>query len=492
MPGKVTLMVTKGPIAGQAFAFEEHDTFIFGRAADCHARLSDKDTTASRHHFILEVNPPDVRIHDLGSLNGTLVNHTKYGGRAKNETPEQAAKRRFPEVDLKNVDVIEVGETVFTVVIEVPVQCNPCGRVIPEGDRNASDMGNGSFLCSHCREMATLKSDMASKTPQPVVCQSCGKSVSGEIGQGRRGDYICQACQAKASADPAIALLKSLMKEGKGPEIAEIPGYELGKMLGRGGMGAVYLARRKEDGATVAIKVMLSKVAVDEGARRVFQREIEVTRSLRHPHCVQLLDHGSAGGAFYFVMENCPGGSVDDLIQRRGGKLPLKQAGGIMLQALEGLAYAHKQGFVHRDLKPANILLADSKGVIAKVSDFGLAKNFEKAGFSGMTATGAAAGTYTFMAREQVVNYKYVKPVTDVWSMGASLYCMLTGRGPRDFLRGQDPVEVILRGEIIPVCKRDPSIPARVAQVIDRAIADRASDRYQTAVEFRDALAKVL
>lgn len=492
MPGKVTLMVTKGPIAGQAFAFEEHDTFIFGRAADCHARLSDKDTTASRHHFILEVNPPDVRVRDLGSLNGTLVNQTKYGGRTKGETPEQAAKRKFPEVDLKNGDVIEVGETVFTVAIEVPAQCNPCGRVIPAEEKDAFDLGNGSFVCSHCREAAEAGSDTVPMTPPPVVCQSCGKGVSEEIGQGRRGDYICQACQAKASADPAIALLKSLMKEGKGPVIAEIPGYELGKMLGRGGMGAVYLARRKEDGATVAIKVMLSKVAVDEGARRVFQREIEVTRSLRHPHCVHLLDHGCAGGAFYFVMENCLGGSVDDLTHRRGGKLPLKQAGAIMLQALEGLAYAHKQGFVHRDLKPANILLADKEGAVAKVSDFGLAKSFEKAGFSGMTATGSAAGTYAFMAREQVVNYKYVKPVTDVWSMGASLYCMLTGKGPRDFLRGQDPVEVILRGEIIPVCKRDPSIPAKVAQVIDRAIADRANDRYPTAVEFRDALAKVL
>jgi serine/threonine-protein kinase len=492
MPGKVTLRVTKGPIAGQAFAFEEHDTFIFGRAADCHARLAHTDKTASRHHFILEVNPPDVRIRDLGSLNGTLVNHTKYGGRAKSETPEQAAKKKFPEVDLKNGDVIEVGDTVFSVAIKVPALCNPCGRVIPEEEKGASDLGNGSFLCSHCREMATVQSDSVSRTLPPVVCQSCGKSVSEEIGQGRRGDYICQDCQAKASADPAIALLKSLMKEAKAPGPAEIPGYELGEMLGKGGMGAVYLARRKADGATLAIKVMLSKIAVDEGARQAFLREIEVTRSLQHPHCVQLLDHGSLGGAFYFVMENCPGGSVDYLIERRGGKLPLKQAGDIILQALEGLAYAHKQGFVHRDLKPANILLCDKEGVVAKVSDFGLAKNFEKAGFSGMTATGAAAGTYSFMAREQVVNYKYVKPVTDVWSIGASLYYMLTGKTPRNFPRGQDPLEVILRGEIIPLSKRDPSIPARFAQVIDRATADRASDRYQTAIEFRDALAGVI
>jgi serine/threonine-protein kinase len=488
MPGKVTLRVTRGPIGGQAFTFEEHDTFIFGRAADCHARLSDTDKTASRHHFILEVNPPDVRARDLGSLNGTIVNGTRYGGRAKSETPKQAAKRRFPEVDLKNGDVIEVGETVFTVAIEVPVHCNPCGRIIPEAESNASHLGNGSFVCSDCRQMAAVNSDRASKKPEPAVCQSCGKNVSGEIGRGRRGDYICRACQAKAEADPAMALLKSLMMEGEAPRTTEIPGYELGKMLGRGGMGAVYLSRSKVDDAIVAIKVMLSKVAVDEAARQAFQREIEITRGLRHPNCVSLLDHGCAGGAFYFVMENCPGGSVDNLIKRCGGKLSLKVAGTIMLQALEGLAYAHKQGVVHRDLKPANILLADTKGIVAKVSDFGLAKSFEKAGFSGMTATGAVAGTCSFMAREQVVNFKYLKPVTDVWSMGATLYCMLTGYGPREFGHGQDPMEVILRGEIIPVSKRDPSIPGRVAQVIDRAVADKANDRYQTADEFREAL----
>jgi serine/threonine-protein kinase len=493
MPGQVTLHVSKGPIKGQVFAFEEHDTFIFGRSPDCHAQLPADDATASRHHFILEANPPDVRIRDLGSLNGTYVNETKYGGRAKGETPEEAAQRKFPEVDLKDGDVIRVGETVFTVRVEMPAVCCDCGRRIADSEKKACEWVAGTFICPRCREKA-LKANEPPKKPEPIRCKQCGKDVSNEVG-GRRGDYVCQSCQAKAEADP-VAVLMKLMQEhlrGRGEAAPSgVPGYELGKLLGRGGMGAVYLAKRKEDGATAAVKVMLSKIAVDEDARQGFQREIEVTRSLRHSNCVELLDHGSAGSAFYFAMEFCPGGSVDGLMERHSGKIPLKEAAPIMLQALEGLAYAHQKGFVHRDLKPQNILLTARERGVAKVSDFGLAKNFQKAGFSGMTATGSVAGTYPFMAREQVTNFKYVKPVSDVWSMGATLYFMLTGEFPRDFRRGQDPMEVILRGNIVSIRKRDSSIPRNVAEVIDRAVADKDRERYQTAAEFGRELAKVL
>ncbi len=494
MPGKVTLKVTKGPIQDQIYTFDEHDTFIFGRSPDCHARLPMEDPTASRHHFILEVNPPDARIRDLGSLNGTYVNDVKYGGRSKDETPEEAAKRKFPEIDLKSGDVIRVGETILTIAVEVASLCCDCGRRIDDSEKKACEWVAGTFICPKCREKALL-ANQPPKKPEPVRCKQCGKDVSAEVGQGRRGDYVCQSCQAKAEADPAALLMKLLLEHARGRGEAApsgIPGYELGKMLGKGGMGAVYLARRQKDGATVALKVMLSKVAVDENARREFQREIDVTRSLRHPNCVELFDHGSAASGFYFAMELCPGGSLDGLMERRGGKLSLKEAAPLMLQALEGLSFAHEKGFVHRDLKPQNILLTAKDGGVAKVSDFGLAKNFQKAGFSGMTATGSVAGTYPFMAREHLTNFKFVKPVSDVWSMGAALYFMLTGAFPRDFRKGQDPMEAILRGDVVPIRRRDSGIPNKVAEVIDRAVADKVKDRYQTAAEFRQALAKAL
>jgi serine/threonine protein kinase len=216
-------------------------------------------------------------------------------------------------------------------------------------------------------------------------------------------------------------------------------------------------------------------------------------KELRHGHIVALLDSGSTGSAFYFVMELCEGGSVGDLMARNGGKLPLPQAGSIVMQALEGLAHAHRNGFVHRDLKPQNILLDRSAdGWTAKIADFGLAKNFQQAGFSGMTMTGHYCGTPYFMPREQVIQFRDVKPTSDVWSMGATFYNMLTGQTPRDFPPGLDPIEIILRGGIIPIRRRDRSIPKKVAEVIDRAVLVTPNDRYQDAAEMRDAMAKAL
>lgn len=259
-------------------------------------------------------------------------------------------------------------------------------------------------------------------------------------------------------------------------------GYELDRQLGEGGMGAVYQARRlSDDGAEVAVKVMLSQVAVHAAARQRFLREIEVLGRLRHPRCVPLLDCGASGHTFFFVMELCPGGSLDRL-----GTLPLDRLAPLLDEALEGLAHAHGAGFVHRDLKPQNVLL-ESTAAGARLADFGLAKSFEQAGFSGMTATGGFAGTTRYMAREQITNFKYVKPATDVWSLAATAFVVLTGNYPREFAEGRDPVEVILRQRATPIRQHLPALPARVAEVLDRALADKLSERYLDASEFRRA-----
>jgi pSer/pThr/pTyr-binding forkhead associated (FHA) protein len=415
MGGAVSLVVTAGPIRGQRFDFTGHDTFLFGRAPDCHARLAASDASASRHHFLLEVNPPLARLRDLGSLNGTHVNGVRHGGRRAGESPGDAAARVGAEVDLRDGDEIRVGATVFRVEGAAPPA---------SADRRAP---------------AESRGDEGKEEHAPA-----GRTV--------------------------------------GP-------YEIERLLGKGGMGAVYLARRPGGGEPVALKVLLPKMQVDEVAQEIFIREIEVTRALRHPNVVGLLDFGRHEGRFYFALEYCPGGSVEALRERLGGRVPLATTLRIAVDALAGLAAAHEAGFVHRDLKPDNVLLGEDGA--ARLADFGLAKSFQQAGLSGMTATGAVAGTFQFMAREQLTSYREARPTTDVWSMAATLYFLLAGQYPRDF-EGRDPIAVVLRGGIVPLRRRDPSLPEDLAAVLDRALDDEPARRFPTAREFGAALRGVL
>lgn len=410
----VVLSVTRGPAKGKSFTFTEHDTFLFGRMEDCHARFPD-DNQVSRHHFILEACPPKASLRDLGSLNGTYVNGKKWGGRKSGESPEEGAKHQFPVVDLKDGDKITVGQTDLSVTIE--------------------------------KEAA-----------KPAV--QAGMKP-GEL--------------SKLSPDQLFDLVFGGEKD---TGLLEIPGFIAEKELGRGGFGAVYQARRKKDGAQVAIKVMLSQTDATEDAVQRFKREMEVNRQLDHPSIVRFIESGSHKGAFYFVMELCDGGSLMDLYNKNRGPLTPEQLMPHALKALEGLAFAHSKGFVHRDLKPGNILI--HKGT-ARVADFGMSKSFQLAGLSGMSMTGNTAGTPVFMPPEQIINFKYVKPVSDVFSMGATMYYLLTGKFPFDFPAKRDPMDVILNEDVVPVRNRMSALPKTIAAAIDRAVVKKIKDRFPDA-----------
>lgn len=270
-------------------------------------------------------------------------------------------------------------------------------------------------------------------------------------------------------------------------------------------MAEVYLAQHKETKDQVALKVMLSQVAADEIAVKRFRRETEMTKALHHPNVVQFYAQGCSEGTFFFTMEYCEGGSVDLLMAKHGGKLPVDEAVKIMFQLLDGLEYVHNvevpdvelkkgstkpaRGLVHRDIKPGNFLLSGSGNQrIAKLSDCGLTKAFDTAGLSGLTMTGKVLGTPSFVPRQQVVDFKYAKPEVDIWAMAASLYNMLTGKFPRDFHRSKDPWRIILRTCAVPIRKRDSSIPERLAKVIDDALIDKPEIPFKTVAKFKQAL----
>jgi len=172
MPTKLTLTITGGVMSGKKFTFEEHDYLPAGpdgRLATCACRM----IPASRAIiFLVEVNPPDARLRDLGSLNGTYVNGGKYGGREKGETPEEGAQRQYPEVDLKDGDSIKVGDTIMLLSLQAEAVCVECHKAIPEDAREQCAWVGGTYICAKCRQKVIAAGKSAPKAPNRCAARS--------------------------------------------------------------------------------------------------------------------------------------------------------------------------------------------------------------------------------------------------------------------------------------------------------------------------------
>ncbi|MFQ5731836.1 MAG: serine/threonine-protein kinase, partial [Planctomycetaceae bacterium] len=209
--------------------------------------------------------------------------------------------------------------------------------------------------------------------------------------------------------------------------------YVIDRPIGAGGMGTVYLATDDRDGRSVAVKVLPPSMSRDEGLVARFRREIEALAKLKNPHVVELYECGVEGELHYFAMEYVEGETLSDRI-RRGGRIPWREAIDISVQVCSALKSAHDGGVIHRDLKPSNLMLRGD-GVV-KLTDFGVAQLF--AG-TRLTKTGGVIGTVEYMSPEQARGGRVTKK-SDLYSLGAVLYAMLTGRPP---FSGKSSLEVL-------------------------------------------------
>jgi eukaryotic-like serine/threonine-protein kinase len=278
--------------------------------------------------------------------------------------------------------------------------------------------------------------------------------------------------------------------------LGSIKNYTKIKLLGKGGFGEVYLARCNTPTGRklVALKTLFPQVAVMPYMKERFLAEVKLTKMLDHPNLVKFDEYGEANGIFYFTMKFCDRGSVIHLMQKRGGKIAIKEATNIILQVLDGLHYAHTvKSLVHRDIKPGNIFLTVFNGkTVTKLGDYGLAKAFDLSGLSGQTLTGTAMGTPCFMPRQQVLDFKYVKPDVDVWGVAATLYFMLTGMYPRQLTGNVDPMLEILTKPPVPIRERDVTIPQPLAELLDLALIDNPQLHFKSAIAFKKALLNVM
>lgn len=429
---RVTLHVVAGPQTGRDFTFDQHETFMIGRSEDAHFCLP-HDRFFSRHHCILEIAPPQCFLRDLGSTNGTFVNGI-----------------RVETAHLKHGDRIQGGET----VLEIEVTADADGR--PRRGATKIEQTEPSLIT--------------------IACLNCGLPAQAEASRpDAKLSYVCDDCREKLRKNPQ-----------------PIPGYQMIRVLGQGGMGSVMLARTEKEGRAVAIKTLLPEVAVSEQSLKRFLREIEVAAALQHPNVVSYIEHGTHNGIVYLVTEYVSGMDAAKLAKHRGGKLSYKEVVKIMEQTLAALDFAHSKGFVHRDIKEQNILVDGTfPRYHAKLTDFGLSKSYKQTGMSGVTMVGDVAGTIAYMPPEQVRDFKEVQPPSDIYAAGMTAYSLLTGAHALDISPKagiSETVKAIFEKPIVPISARVPDVPLKVAAAIETALAKQPELRWRTAGEMRDAL----
>lgn len=431
MSKRVVVKGISGPGKGLEFVSEEPAICIIGRADDCNISIPE-DENLSRHHCLIDINPPILTVEDLKSKNGTFLNGTSISGK---ESPSLVFDRH----------TLVAGATKFEFRVD---------GFVPQSN-------------------STLP-----------------KSKEDEKGQ--------------VPTSLSLDELKG-MKHEKAEPINEIAGFKIVAELGKGSAGAVYLVEVPESKQRIALKTMLPDISIDVEHKSRFIREGKCMEMLSHPNIVKILGSGVSNGVFYFTIEYCNGGNLEELVQKQAVPMPYQKAVAYTLDVLEGLDYLHNveipsmqmadgslgasKGLVHRDIKPGNILLElTPHGELAKIADFGLAKAFNLAGLRGITQTGALGGTMDFVCRQQLINYKYAKPEVDVWSTAALFYFLLSGLPPRPIIKKNHPISEILETDPISISKRRPNLPEGLVKIIDSALDDRKDLAYKTAKRLKEEL----
>lgn len=327
-----------------------------------------------------------------------------------------------------------------------------------------------------------------------VLPEAAADAVNAHVGS-------CQACQAvmqtihangetrrpQAAPSPAGGLPDM---SANLPEVAgQLGEYKLLEKLGRGGMGVVYKALHTELDRVVAVKVLPLGLVDDEQAVARFKREIKAVGRLDHPNIVRAYDARECNGSHFLVMELVAGVDLADLV-RRLGPLPIGDACELIRQAALGLDCAHQEELVHRDIKPSNLMVSDA-GVV-KILDMGLARFRTLQPADGeMTVSGQALGTPDYMAPEQVRDSHGADTRADLYSLGCTLYYLLTGQPPfsgASYRTAFDKMTAHVHHSVSPVVHFRSEVPDGLARVVDRMLAKGPNERFSTPTELAEAL----
>lgn len=451
---RVELKVIAGPHRGKSFEFDEHQTFLVGRGSRAHFQL-ETDPWFSREHFLVEINPPRCRLFDLNSRNGTIVN-----------------KRRVQEVDLFDGDVIRGGKTALRVRIE---------------EKHEEEFPSITGTNRMVLRTQSPENDAPPAKPETAPAAEVDESdalPSPDSESDRNG--LQKTRRSNSSQEVKIPQPDS--GSGLSTEL-RVPGFQVLRKIGEGGMGVVYHVLRKEDRRQFALKTIHPDKAASEREMELFFREIEILKTLNHERIVRFHEMGHVEDELYFLMEYVPGIDADQLYKSEG-TLSVSVATRICCEMLDGLDHAHKLGYVHRDIKPGNMLNANNESQRgACLADFGLARAYQTSQLSGLTISGEIGGSLAFMAPDQLTDFRNATPACDVYSIAASLYTMLTGRFVYDFTgSASQAVARILKGNPTPITNHRADLPKKLVKVIMRGLESKPENRIGEAWKMKKLL----
>jgi serine/threonine protein kinase len=284
----------------------------------------------------------------------------------------------------------------------------------------------------------------------------------------------------------ALQLDDGSTKRSAGDRVRYFGEYELLEEIARGGMGVVFKARQVKLSRIVALKMILAGDLAGEEEIQRFKIEAEAAANLDHPGIVPIYEIGDHEGQHYFSMGFVDGISLAERVKE--GPVPSQEAAWIVSQVAKAIAHAHSKGVIHRDLKPANILL-DAKGE-PRVTDFGLAKQIQS--HRDLTRTGAVMGTPSYMPPEQAAGKSFIGATADVYSLGAVLYAILTGRPPFQSANIVDTIMQVLECDPVPPRQLDSQIECDLETICLKCLAKSPNRRYASAAELVDDLERFL
>jgi serine/threonine protein kinase len=306
-----------------------------------------------------------------------------------------------------------------------------------------------------------------------MLCPSCSTSLANDA-------RFCPACGTALTVSARQASDDPIREHLSGAVSAS---YDVAERVGAGGMGSVYEARDRRHGRRVAIKIIHPELAASVGAAR-FLREIQIAARLQHPHVLPLFDSGEANGLLYYVTPFVAGESLRQRLAREK-QLPLLDVCRITRQVASALTYAHREGVVHRDVKPDNILIVEGEAVVA---DFGIAKAAAVWGENDVSSSGMAVGTPLYMSPEQATGEQDIDGRADQYSLACVVFEMLTGQPPFTGGNAQTIVSRHVTHAPPSVTPMRPSVTTTADAVIQRGLAKIPADRFETALDFAEAL----